>query len=189
MPESALRHVAVDACLPLPKITPTLVRLAGESAPAEGGYPVSKKLTIETQIAREDHAPDREILGLGPVSPYTCPECHGVLVQLQDGTFTRFRCHTGHAYSPSSLLVDVTQSLETSLWSTIRTMEESMLLLQHLAQHARDQQDSRLADVAERKARDAEQSTQLIRDLLRRQETLSEDQLRHEWCYASNTDW
>ena len=40
----------------------------------------------------------------GPLSPYTCPECHGVLVQLQDGDFTRFRCHTGHAYSPSSIL-------------------------------------------------------------------------------------
>jgi hypothetical protein len=33
--------------------------------------------------------------------------------------------------------------------------------------------------VAERKARDAEQSSELIRDFLKRQETLSEDQLRH----------
>jgi two-component system chemotaxis response regulator CheB len=98
-----------------------------------------------------------------------------VLVQLQDGDFTRFRCHTGHAYSLSNLLAEVTQSLENSLWSTLRTMEESILLLRHLADHARDQQDSQVAKVAERKARDAEQSTQLIRDLLRRQEILSED--------------
>jgi two-component system, chemotaxis family, protein-glutamate methylesterase/glutaminase len=179
MPQSALRHIAIDACLPLSKITPTLVRVAGEPAAAEGGYPVSKKLTIETQIARADRAPDTDILGLGPLSPYSCPECHGVLVQIQDGTLTRFRCHTGHAYSPSSLLVDLTQSLETSLWSTLRTMQESVLLLRHLAQHARDQQDSRLAEEAERKARDAEQSTRLIRDLLRRQEALSGDRLRH----------
>jgi hypothetical protein len=58
-------------------------------------------------------------------------------------------------------------------------MEENILPLQHLAQYARDHQDSQVAKVAERKARDAEQSTQLIRNLLRRQETLSEDQLRH----------
>jgi len=119
-------------------------------------------------------------LALGPLSPYTCPECHGVLVQLQDGDFTRFRCHTGHAYSPSSLLAEVTQFVENSLWNTLRTMEESILLLQHLADHAGDHQDSQVAKVAERKARDAEQSTQLIRDLLRRQETISEDQLRHK---------
>ena len=179
MPLSAMRHVAVDHCVPLAKLAPTLVRLASEPAPAEGGFPVSKKLAIETQIAQGDHGLDAGILALGPLSPYTCPECHGVLVQLQDGNFSRFRCHTGHAYSPSSLLAEVTQSVENSLWSTLRTMEESILLLQHLAHHAHDRQDSQVAKVAERKARDAEQSTQLIRDLLRRQETLSEDQLHH----------
>jgi hypothetical protein len=35
-----------------------------------------------------------------------------------------------------------------------------------------------MAEVAERKVRDAERSTQSIRDLVRRQETLSEDWLR-----------
>jgi two-component system, chemotaxis family, protein-glutamate methylesterase/glutaminase len=100
-----------------------------------------------------------------------------VLVQLQDGCFTRFRCHTGHAYSLSSLLADVTQSLEHFLWSTVRTMEESILLLRHLAQYARDQQATQ---VAERQVRDAERSTQLIRDLLRQHEPLSEDRLCHD---------
>jgi hypothetical protein len=114
-----------------------------------------------------------------PLSP-TCPECHGVLVQLQDGRFTRFRCHTGHTYSLSYLLADVTQSLEHFLWSTVRTMEESILLLRHLAQYARDQQATQMAEVAERQVRDAERSTQRIRDLVRRQETLSKDWLRHD---------
>jgi two-component system chemotaxis response regulator CheB len=179
MPQSALRHVAVDHCVPVAKLVPMLVRLVSEPAPAEGGFPVSKKLAIETRIAREEYALDMGILALGSFSPYTCPECNGVLVQLQDGGFTRYRCHTGHAYSLSSLLADMTDSLEKSLWSTLRTMEESLLHLQHLAQHARDYRDSRVAEGAERKARDAEQATQLIRDLLRRQGTLSEDQLRH----------
>jgi hypothetical protein len=59
-------------------------------------------------------------------------------------------------------------------------MEESILLLRHLAQHARDQQATQMAEVAERKVRDARRSTQSIRDLVRRQETLSEDWLRHD---------
>ena len=100
-----------------------------------------------------------------------------MLVQLQDGCFTRFRCHTSHSYSLSSLLADVTQSLEHFLWSTVRTMEESILLLRHLAQYARDQQATQVAEVAERKVRDVERSTQLIRDLLRQHELLSEDRL------------
>jgi two-component system chemotaxis response regulator CheB len=141
---------------------------------------VSKQLAVETQIAREDGALETGILNLGSMSPYSCPECHGVLVQLQDGSFTRFRCHTGHAYSLSSLLAEVTESLENSLWSALRLMDEKVLLLQHLAQHARDQQDYKVAELAERKAHDAVQSTQLMRELLRGGETLSEDQLRHD---------
>jgi two-component system, chemotaxis family, protein-glutamate methylesterase/glutaminase len=180
MPHSALQYVNVDACLPLAKIAPTLVRLAGEPAPVEGVFPVTTKLAMETQMAREDRAFNMSIMDLGALSPYSCPECHGVLVQLQDGDFIRFRCHTGHAYSLSTLLTEATESLEKSLWSTLRVIDESMLLLRHLAQHARDRQNVGLAELAERKARDAEQSTQLIRDFLKRQETLSEDQLRHD---------
>jgi two-component system chemotaxis response regulator CheB len=180
MPQSALQHVVVDHCLPLAKIAPTLVQLVGEPAPAEGDYPVSKKLSIETRIALDDHAFDMGIMHLGELSPYTCPECHGNLLQLQDGDFTRFRCHTGHAYSLSSLLVDATESLETSLWSTLRAMHETTLLLQHLARHARDRENAALAEVAERKARDTEQSARLIHDLLKRQEHLSADQHRQE---------
>jgi hypothetical protein len=37
-----------------------------------------------------------------------------------------------------------------------------------------------MAEVAERKVRDTAQSTQSIHDLVRRQETLSEDWLRHD---------
>ena len=55
----------------------------------EGGDPISKRLATETRIARGDQALDADILELGPPSPYTCPECHGVLVQLQDGGLTR----------------------------------------------------------------------------------------------------
>jgi two-component system, chemotaxis family, protein-glutamate methylesterase/glutaminase len=180
MPQSALRHVVVDACLPLAKIAPMLGRLASEPAPVEGTPSVSKKLAAESQIAREERALETGILNLGSMSPYSCPECHGVLVQLQDGSFTRFRCHTGHAYSLSSLLAEVTESLENSLWSVLRLMDEKVLLLQHLAQHARDQQDYKVAELAEHKAHDAVQSTQLMRELLRGGETLSEDQLRHD---------
>jgi two-component system chemotaxis response regulator CheB len=180
MPESALRHVRVDACLPLADIAPTLVTLAAEPAPVEGDYPVSKKLAIEARMAREEPALDRGILEVGQLSTYTCPECHGTLLQLQDGTFTRFRCHTGHAYSLSNLLAEVTESLEQSLGNTLRLVNEKILLLRHLGQHARDLKDVELAEVAERKARAAEQSNELIRELLKQGQILSEDQLRHE---------
>ncbi|HXH12445.1 MAG TPA: chemotaxis protein CheB [Alphaproteobacteria bacterium] len=180
MPQSALRHVAVDACVPLAKMGRTLAQFTREPAAAEGDYPVSKKLAIETRIARADQQVDTGLLEVGELSPYTCPECHGSLVQLRDGDITRFRCHTGHAFSMNSLLAEVSESLETSLGNTQRVLNESRLLLRHLAYHARDRGEDGLAERAEQKARNAEQSAQILRDLLARQDALSEDQLRRQ---------
>lgn len=180
MPESALRYVAVDHCLPLAELAPTLVGLVGEPAPTAGDYPVSKRLALETRIALGHSALGEGLLGMGELSPYTCPECHGVLVQLQEGRRLRFRCHTGHGYSLSSLLAELSESLENSLWGTLRTLEERLLVLQHLARHARDEAEAALAEAAERHARDLEPVMKVIRDLASRQETLSADGLRQQ---------
>lgn len=70
--------------------------------------------------------------------------------------------------------------MENSLWSMLRTIVEIMLLLRHMAHHAHHQQDTQVPEVAELNACDAEQSTQPTRDLVRRQETFSEDWLHHD---------
>jgi two-component system chemotaxis response regulator CheB len=75
------------------------------------------------------------IMDLGPTTPYTCPECHGVLMQLKEGGVPRFRCHTGHAYSINNLLAEVTEYVEDALWNALRAIEESALLLKQLAEH------------------------------------------------------
>jgi two-component system, chemotaxis family, protein-glutamate methylesterase/glutaminase len=53
MPQSALRHVAVDYCMPLAKLAPILVRLATEPAPTEGGFPVSKCWPLKHRLRGE----------------------------------------------------------------------------------------------------------------------------------------
>ena len=35
----------------------------------------------------------------GEPSPYSCPECGGVLWELKNGELMRFRCRVGHAYT------------------------------------------------------------------------------------------
>src|SRR4051794_9679242 len=40
----------------------------------------------------------------GSPSGYTCPECHGALWEVHEGLVGRFRCRTGHAFSPESLV-------------------------------------------------------------------------------------
>jgi two-component system chemotaxis response regulator CheB len=64
---------------------------------------------------------ERGTLKLGEISPYTCPECHGVLARLREGNLLRFRCHTGHAFSGSALLASIGEQLEEKLWDAARS--------------------------------------------------------------------
>src|SRR5204863_4055598 len=73
------------------------------------------------------------IMTLGKVSGYTCPDCHGVLVQIEEGSIVRFRCHTGHAFSLKSLLAEVNESIDNGLWDTMRAIEERIMLLRQMA--------------------------------------------------------
>jgi two-component system chemotaxis response regulator CheB len=133
MPLNAMTHVTVDYCLPLEEIAPLLVGLTTEAT--EGDYQVPKAVEIEVNIAKEQRALDAGVLQLGEPSNYACPECHGVLLQLKDGTLFRFRCHTGHAYSVESLLADITEKMDDALWNSIRAFEEGELFMRHMAEH------------------------------------------------------
>lgn len=135
MPQSAMRYVEVDYSLPLSGIAPLLKELAHTPAVEEGAYPVSERMKIEVQIAKEHTAIDKGIQNLFEPSNYTCPECQGVLLQLKEGGILRFRCHTGHAYSAGTLLEEGRKGAEDSLWGAVRSLEERILLLRQLAEH------------------------------------------------------
>jgi two-component system chemotaxis response regulator CheB len=146
MPESALNNVAVDYCKPISEIAQLLVTLSREPVGQKGGTAVSNEMDIETKIALEDDAAKLDVSQLGELSEFTCPECHGVLVRIKDGRLERFRCHTGHAFSTGSLLAELTDYVEDSLWNAIRAVEERVRLLKHLAQHAAESNQPQLAE-------------------------------------------
>ncbi|MEW5929532.1 MAG: chemotaxis protein CheB [Gemmatimonadota bacterium] len=179
MPRSAIRYVEVDTVAPAAALGPVLARLAGEPPPPERGGEASRELEVETRIARDDNALGAGVLDLGPFTPFTCPECHGVLVSLGEGGVPRFRCHTGHAYSLDSLLAAVSVSMEDTLWTALRAIEEGILLLEHVAGHVRDTaRDDTAADAFEQRAREAERSAAAIRKAVMRHRTLSRDVVR-----------
>ena len=180
MPENALRHVAVDHQLPAAELGPLLARLVRETVPEVLIPPVPNALEIETRIAMEDSALERGIFHLGELSPFTCPECHGVMVQLREGGPVRFRCHTGHAFSANTLLSELTASIEESLWSTMRGMEESGMLMSHMARHLADIGDAETAARFEAKAQHAHRRARLMKQVAMQHEQLSEDQLRSD---------
>lgn len=139
MPQSAMRQVRVDHVVRVSEIAPLLVRLAATAADAqEGAQPVHENVKIEVEIAKENRARDVGVLTLGDPSTYACPECHGVLLAMKDGIPPRFRCHTGHAYTLDSLLSEMDEAIEDSLWNAIRALEERVMLIRQAAVHLRN---------------------------------------------------
>jgi two-component system chemotaxis response regulator CheB len=171
MPQSALQHVRIDHCVPLAEIAPLLVRLTEHEIVHEGITTMPEGINIEVKIAREEHAVGAGVLTLGELSLYACPECHGVLLQMQQDDLTRFRCHTGHGYTAESLMAEMDDKIEDALWSAIRSIEEQTLLMRHLAAHAPDGEGDRLrarGDALQRRANLVRQAAMAEDEPLRR---------------------
>jgi two-component system chemotaxis response regulator CheB len=129
MPDAALAHTPQAHAVPLAELADAICT-AVESTPAEAAPAAStvmKPVPPEQQDRSDDNPRDGELTGL------TCPECGGALWQHEEGDLTRFKCHVGHAYSPDSLDVSQSQSLESALWAALRSLQERSDLLRRMA--------------------------------------------------------
>ena len=102
----------------------------------------------------------------GKPSAFGCPECGGVLWELNEGDLTRFRCRTGHAYSVNTLLAEQSEALEEALWNALRALEEKAALSQRLATQARDRDRPYSAQRFQTQGDDAQARATLVRNLL-----------------------
>jgi two-component system chemotaxis response regulator CheB len=162
MPWTALNNVEVDHCLPVRDIAKVLVTLTQERI-GEKASPMSDKIGIETKIALGHDSADLDVTQLGKPSEFSCPECHGTLTEIMNGKLQRYRCHTGHAFSNASLLAELTDSVEQSLWNSIRAIEERIRLLKHLAQHAADLSSGEMDSAFNHDLQQAEEQADSVR--------------------------
>src|SRR5689334_11676330 len=163
MPFNALRNVAVDHQLTIKQIARLLNDLANRTTPDASDH-VSSPIQTEVEfIKMTKEAEDMSQLGGNPTA-FACPSCHGALWELQNGNLTRYRCHTGHAFSPESLLAEQSDAIEQALYSAFRALREKATALRRLA--ARFDNMPELQRDYELRANDAEKSADSIRDLL-----------------------
>ncbi|MBF9239852.1 chemotaxis protein CheB [Hymenobacter sp. BT683] len=177
MPSNALEFVAPDHLVPLAELGGLLVRLTTERAPAKPRLPAAQLdlLQIELTIAKQGGGFELGIIDKGLLTPFTCPDCHGALTQLIEGKLIRYRCHTGHAYTVSSLLSEVTASVESLLYQSMRGLEETKMLLDHLGQHFANARQPEVAALFFRKAAESGQQARIVHHSILQQEALSGD--------------
>jgi two-component system chemotaxis response regulator CheB len=167
MPLSALRLVPVEHVLPAAEIAPALDRLARTPVDAEGVASVADDIEQTVEIIRQDFVEQATDQRADEVTVYTCPDCGGVIWQVDADPPLQFRCHVGHAFAPELMLALKGEEIEAALWSCVRLLKEQATLSRQVARNARlvagnEEQSARINDQAEISERHAA----VIRELL-----------------------
>jgi two-component system chemotaxis response regulator CheB len=175
MPASALGEVGADHVAPAQELGPLLGRLArlpaGPPSPhaAGGGTQALEELSREVALAALDEATHAASPRYGMPSRFSCPDCGGVLwnASVVQGGPMRFRCDTGHAYSPGNLADAQMESVEGALWASLRALENAVELARARAEDAHQRGLDGFAQRYTVQMETAQQHASAVRELLR----------------------
>jgi two-component system chemotaxis response regulator CheB len=110
---------------------------------------------------------------IGRRSVLACPDCHGVMWEIDEGELTRFRCHVGHTYTAEMMGLALDESLRRALASAQRVLEERLALANKLCRQANDRGQRHLADVWAAKSREHAREMEVIRESIKRMEVIT----------------
>lgn len=135
MPSSALEYVGADQVAPAAKLGALIGRLVSEEVTVS--MPENPPPLLQKEVALMESG-DEVLEGNHPgrPSPWPCPECSGVLWEIDDGPVLRFRCRVGHAWTADSLLDQQGEDVEGAMWMALRALEDRAALSRSLADRA-----------------------------------------------------
>lgn len=163
MPRSAIELVADAEVVGLSEMGRAIVRLV-ESTPGPDPPP-----ELELDRRFESYCGKKtDVNQSGTPSVFACPECNGVLWQIDDGQAVRYECRIGHSYSPQTLLSEHDESVEKAMEAALRALDENANLNRRIARHMRETHRNISADRAERRAAESASHADLIRSVLNR---------------------
>jgi two-component system chemotaxis response regulator CheB len=139
MPRAALSVVRADHVVPLSRMAGVLLALAGAEVGAPGQPPCEPSPALRQEHAAGEGGHTMEKLKeIATPSTFSCPDCGGVLFELDDKRPVRYRCHTGHAFSLRSLAATQEQVTDAALWTGLRVLQEKEAILRRLADAQRE---------------------------------------------------
>ena len=167
MPQSVLENVeAIDFVVPLADVPAAIEECLRRTPHAAAGAAASELMEMEKKISEMDEAAMITEDRPGNPSPFSCPDCGGVLWEIGDGEYARFRCRVGHALSPDTMLGAQGERLEEALWTALKTLEETATLSRRLASRERDSGHLWMMKRFEDRANDAMERAEVIRGVL-----------------------
>jgi two-component system, chemotaxis family, protein-glutamate methylesterase/glutaminase len=164
MPSNALEYVGADHVVPAAEIGPLVGRLVKEMTVVDVESPPSELQQEVTLMESDDRVTESN--HPGQPSPWPCPDCNGVLWEIDEGNILRFRCRVGHAWAAPDLLNVQEAAVETALWTALRSLEDRVALMRMLARQARSAGRDIGARRFESDVEEYDRSVQVIRELL-----------------------
>lgn len=132
MPLNALRYAEVDDVGKVADLAPLLLRLS--KMPAGQAPDIPLDIRLKAAIAAQEAGGMEVENQLGERSPFSCPECHGVLWEIHDGDLLRYRCHIGHAaFSADAMLEGQSAEIDELVSNLLRSHQERAALARRLA--------------------------------------------------------
>lgn len=171
MPLNALKQAKPAHIAPLadmPALLESLVR-----QPAARPIPPSRRLEFEVEVARNGRSSMKEMDRIGQRSVLACPDCHGVMWEINEGELIRYRCHVGHAYTSDMMGMALEENVRGALGSALRALEERVALAGKLQDQASDRNHVRLADNWAAKKEEFEAEAEVIRNAMLRADALA----------------
>jgi two-component system chemotaxis response regulator CheB len=110
---------------------------------------------------------------IGKRSVLACPDCHGVMWEIDEGELIRYRCHEGHAYSAEIMSLALDENLKRAFGSALRALDERTALAKKLQMQATASGRSLAAKSWSDKAREFEEEARVIRDSIRRSDEIA----------------
>src|SRR5262245_28026943 len=116
----------------------------------------------------------RDMDRLGRRSVLTCPDCHGVMWEIDDDDLSHYRCHTGHAYGADMMALALDENVRRALASALRALEERIALTEKLRWQASERGHNQSADLWARRIAEMERETDSLRKAIIRFDEVTE---------------
>src|SRR5262249_58865333 len=121
------------------------------------------------EMRREVEMPEGGRMGSDPLrttadpAPWTCRSCGGVLSELKRANPRRFRCQVGHAYTADALATEQESKVDEALRVALRIIEERAELVRRMADDARLNGRSSVAEMYQARAVEYREQAEIIR--------------------------
>ena len=171
MPTTALIRSKPDHIASLASMPALFDKLVRQ--PVGQPAPVPEGLQYEVNVARGETGSMHEMDRIGRRSVLACPDCHGVMWEIDEGELVRYRCHVGHAYSAELMSLALDENLTRALGAALRALDERIAIARKLEQQAKDVGRTRIAESWARKAREFGEEAKVIRNSVQRTDAIA----------------